>query len=289
MDISAKVLREVEFRDRLRGYDTDEVDDFLERAALGFEELTGQLEAATERAERAERQAAEMPASDDDSIKRTLVLAQRTADMAVKEAQAEAESMLADARANAAAILNDTKESAERARASAEQERQVRISQLDAERDRLEREIATLVGLVESEQNRLQNALRTLLGYVDGLAPTEDVREAAAPAEASGLDQSREPTATEPVSAAGSDAASRAQSPLFASSATPLFPEDDDDELDDDLGFPLVDVEREVAEDADRAVDPAAFRERLADPLDPDEALWDRWAKMGDSDQEGEI
>src|SRR5258707_1112581 len=39
MEISAKVLREVEFRDRLRGYDTDEVDEFLEEVAVAVEEL----------------------------------------------------------------------------------------------------------------------------------------------------------------------------------------------------------------------------------------------------------
>ena len=39
MDLSAKVLREVEFRDRLRGYDTDEVDEFLEKVAVAVDEM----------------------------------------------------------------------------------------------------------------------------------------------------------------------------------------------------------------------------------------------------------
>ncbi len=39
MDITGKVLREVEFRDRLRGYDTDEVDEFLEEVAVAVDEL----------------------------------------------------------------------------------------------------------------------------------------------------------------------------------------------------------------------------------------------------------
>ena len=291
MDISAKVLREVEFRDRLRGYDTDEVDDFLERAALGFEELLAQIAAATERAERAERQAAELPTSDDDSIKRTLVLAQRTADMAVKEAQAEAEAMLAEARANAATMLNDAKDSSDKSLATAERERKARIAELDTRRDRLEEEIATLVGLVETEQHRIQGVLRTLLSHVDALGPTESVREAGAPSPTPppGYGVANETQEVDVVSHATTDEAPRPQSPLFATSAEPLFPDDEeDDELDDGLAFPLADVERAVAEDADRAVDPAAFRERLVDPLDPDEALWDRWAKMGDTEQEGE-
>jgi len=40
MEISGRILREVEFRDRLRGYDTDEVDGFLEKVAGAVDELT---------------------------------------------------------------------------------------------------------------------------------------------------------------------------------------------------------------------------------------------------------
>ena len=49
MEISAKMLREVEFRDRLRGYDTDEVDEFLEKVAIGIDELRAELVAVRER------------------------------------------------------------------------------------------------------------------------------------------------------------------------------------------------------------------------------------------------
>ena len=289
MDISAKVLREVEFRDRLRGYDTDEVDDFLERAALGFEELLAQVAAATERAERAERHSADLPTSDDDSIKRTLVLAQRTADMAVKEAQAEAEAMLAEARSSAAVMLNDAKDSSDKALAAAEYERQARISELDAQRNRLESEIATLVGLFESEQRRLQDALRVLLSHIESLSPTESVREAGTSFATSSYGAPNETQELEAVRGAANEVPQQS-SPMFSPSADPLFPDDEaDDEIDDGLDFPVGEVERSVAEDAERAVDPSLFRERLVDPLDPDEALWDRWAKMGDTEHEGEI
>jgi cell division initiation protein len=287
MDISAKVLREVEFRDRLRGYDTDEVDDFLERAAVGFDELIAQLQVVTERAERAERQAAEMPIGDDESIKRTLVLAQRTADLAVKEAQAEADAILSEARAAAAAMLAEARESTERTRSSAEQGLQVKIDSMESEHARLESEVATLVGLVQGEQSRLANSLRTMLGYIEELSLAPEVVAAASPVAASPYVAPQE----SPSAPAGSsDHALDVAAPTSLPAPTPLFPEDDDDEeLDDGLDFPLGDVERQVTEDANRAVDPGAFRERLVDPLDPDEALWDRWARMGDGDTEEEI
>ena len=295
MDISAKVLREVEFRDRLRGYDTDEVDDFLERAAVGFDEMIVQLQAANDRAERAERQAAEMPIGDDESIKRTLVLAQRTADLAVKEAQAEADAILSEARAAAASMMAEANESAERSRSNAEQGLQVKIDTMESEHARLESEVATLVGLVESEQTRLANSLRTMLSYIEELSVAPAIRSAGSlgstPSPSSPYEPHEQlsPPAGQPVASGYSTSAVDASlAPSLVS--TPLFPEDDEDdvELNDGLAFPLGDVERQVTEDANRAVEPTAFRERAVDPLDPDEALWDRWARMGDGDTEEE-
>lgn len=291
MDISAKVLREVEFRDRLRGYDTDEVDDFLERAAVGFDELLAQLQVANDRADRAERQASEMPVGDDESIKRTLVLAQRTADLAVKEARAEADAILSEARAAAAAMTADARESAERTRSSAEQGLQAKIDTMESEHARLESEIATLVGLVESEQSRLANSLRTMLGYIEELSLTPAIRSATPPAASTPYVAPSVTQSAPPSSSSSGEPVLGVSAPAPTPATTPLFPDvdADDAELDDGLDFPLVDVERQVTEDANRAVDPTAFRDRIVDPLDPDEALWDRWARMGDGDTEEEV
>ena len=61
MEISGKVLREVEFRDRLRGYDTDEVDEFLEKVAVAVDEMRAQLADLAERARRTDRQGDDLP------------------------------------------------------------------------------------------------------------------------------------------------------------------------------------------------------------------------------------
>src|SRR2546423_14964915 len=89
IEVSARTLREVEFREKLRGYNQDDVDEFLERAAAGVELLHDRLRQAMERAMRAEQRASDLP-DDDDALRRTLVLAQRTAGMAVKGAQPQA-------------------------------------------------------------------------------------------------------------------------------------------------------------------------------------------------------
>jgi hypothetical protein len=59
-----------------------------------------------------------------------------------------------------------------------------------------------------------------------------------------------------------------------------LEPEDEE-ELN--LHFALPDSPRPAPEDSSRPVDDTSFRDRLADPLDPDEELWDRWARTGEN------
>jgi DivIVA domain-containing protein len=284
MDISAKILREVEFRDRLRGYDTDEVDDFLERVAVGFDELTAELNAALARADRAEHQApspapaAAVQASMEDtsdSIKRTLVLAQRTADLAVREAQDEASKILEDARAAAAAAMSDARSSAELARSKAEQDLRDVVDRLSAERARLETEVASLVALISSERTRLTNTLKAMLVKIDDINVSPEVRSVAAPSDAA--------SSAADGPGAASAISSAAVSPLGGLLAEPDDDLEPEDEEELDLHFALPDPPRPLAEDAARAVADNSFRERLADPLDPDEELWDRWARTGEN------
>ena len=62
MDVSPKTLREVEFREKLRGYHPEDVDQFLEQVAVGLEGMQDRLRQAVERAQRAESAAAAAPA-----------------------------------------------------------------------------------------------------------------------------------------------------------------------------------------------------------------------------------
>jgi DivIVA domain-containing protein len=282
MDISAKILREVEFRDRLRGYDTDEVDDFLERVAVGFDELTAELNAALARADRAEHQTAPPPAQattseedTSDSIKRTLVLAQRTADLAVREAQDEASKILEDARAAAAAAMSDARSSAELAKSKAEQDLRDVVDRLSAERSRLETEVAALVALISAERVRLTNTLKAMLVKIDDINVSPEARTVASPSGAA-PSEAEAPAATP----ATTSSASSTLGGLLAEPDDDLEPEDEE-ELD--LHFALPDPPRPQAEDAARSVADSSFRDRLADPLDPDEELWDRWARTGEN------
>src|SRR5215216_2691846 len=113
MDLTSQVLHDVEFREAKKGYNTQDVDEFLERLAVAVDRQEAQLREARQRVAAAEGRIAdaERRAEDaerrnggpgvsseaDETLKRTLVLAQRTADAAIREAEEQAGRMLAQA------------------------------------------------------------------------------------------------------------------------------------------------------------------------------------------------
>ena len=181
MEISARVLREVEFSSSLRGYNTDEVDEFLEKVADAVDKLQGEVRAASERAEAAERTVREHPAlEDEESIRRTLVLAQRTADLAVREAQDEATLILERARSEAETLVGDARDSASRMTSEAERRLREEVSRLGTSRDELRKEIGTLLSLLEAERERLTETLGAALRYVErSMSPSDELLDAA--------------------------------------------------------------------------------------------------------------
>ena len=124
MDLTPKLLTEgTDFQQVRRGYDPDEVDDFLERVAAAVSRLQGQLVEANRRAEAAEAAATRervgpaQPGPENalvEEMQRTLVLAQRTADAAVREAREEADSLVSAARREAATVLTNGRQEADR-------------------------------------------------------------------------------------------------------------------------------------------------------------------------------
>lgn len=170
MDVSPKTIRDVEFREKLRGYNPDEVDEFLERVAAGLEILLERLRQATERAVRAEQRATEV-GEGDDAMRRTLVLAQRTADAAVQEAKEQAAQFLAQAEAQAQAVRAEAAEHARRTIEDATLEVRSQVARLEETRDRLQGEITTLQGFVEGERARMRGMLSDALRRVDEVLP----------------------------------------------------------------------------------------------------------------------
>ena len=166
MDVTPKTLREVEFREKMRGYHPEDVDQFLERVAASVEVMQDRLRQAVERAQRAEQAAAEAGGADE-ALRRTLVLAQRTADLAVQEAREQAARILAGAEQQAQAMLVDAEERGRRTMEDTITECRAELSRLETSRAQAQQDVDTLNRWLEEHKVHLQAALSDALAAVE--------------------------------------------------------------------------------------------------------------------------
>jgi DivIVA domain-containing protein len=191
MDMTTELLDNAAFREAKRGYDTRDVDEFIEQVKVEYvrhesllREAMQRAEAAEGRIEDAERRAAEaneratMSSDADDTLKRTLVLAQRTADAAIKEAEEQASRTLSSAQDQAARMLADAQEATARARAEAESEARraqeeararvlAELRDLEAARDQLHTDVDNLERHLEEQRDRVRLTTRELQRLLD--------------------------------------------------------------------------------------------------------------------------
>jgi DivIVA domain-containing protein len=277
MEISAKVLREVEFRDRLRGYDTDEVDEFLEEVAVAVEELQRRLEempvpvAAAPVVPAVVERSGE-PSLDEDSIRRTLVLAQRTADLAIKEANEEATQLLEDARRKAHELVGQATESARKMREEADAEFASRVNVQLSQREELEQDVYSLSKMVSEERSRLTDALQSLLRYVgENLTVAGSVVEHATTHAIEAGIEVPEPSLLE----SPDPEPYQIEAPVEEHAEANANADDILPPIDEDLDPITVTTQIPVVTPE---ADPA--------PADKDEELWQRWASGGGFDEE---
>jgi len=171
-------LRTVEFRETLKGYHRDDVDEYLEKAAVEAEGLQEQLRQSNERLRKAAETIAQLetelaakpevvvaeappapaePAIADDTLQRTLLLAQKFVDETKADAEAQAARVVADAEAQARKV-----------QAESEQRLREEIARLESNRSHLSHEVETMARQLETERERLRSALSEMLTWVDG-------------------------------------------------------------------------------------------------------------------------
>lgn len=131
MEVGPREVYEKQFQDAWRGYNQEEVDDFLDRVA---ESLDATLRENADLAERvrALEESVSTAREAEEMLRTTLVTAQQAAEEAMSKARAKAEQLVAEAQQ-----LVD--EAQERSRASAD-EAQERVSSLEADLRRRARE-----------------------------------------------------------------------------------------------------------------------------------------------------
>lgn len=180
------LLTDVRFSVSRKGYDPDEVDNFLERVSGAVAQLQEKLRQATAASEAAESRAAEASrnearlrarlqeleagdrtasevtnrdvdlAVEADHASGVLLMAQRTADAAVADARASAAVMLADAEREAASIL-----AAARARADEE------LQELDRTRRELTADSAALESFLAEQRAQIASGLARIQAVLD--------------------------------------------------------------------------------------------------------------------------
>jgi DivIVA domain-containing protein len=215
MDVTPQELRSSEIKDSWRGYDRDEVDDLLERAAVTIENLTQQAQEVQSRPAPVAAAApapAEMPLpssrEDADMLQRTLLMAQRAADDAVNEAQTRAKQLLEESESKAQALVSDAEATARRIAEGERRRLESELLDLSARRDQLRADADALDEYVSSYRERIRSAieldLANLGGQVEPPGERPELHEVEIPVE-------REPApapvavAAEPVSAPAVD------------------------------------------------------------------------------------
>ena len=157
--LTPEAILEVEFREKLRGYNPEDVDRYLEQLASGVRTLHAELASAEQRAQAAEARA-DAPIDPESAAARTLVLAQRTADAALAEARAEADRIVQEALRD----VNARREQAERETAD-------EIQRLYALREQLAKEVEALQSWLVGEREKLRATLAETLAQLETAGP----------------------------------------------------------------------------------------------------------------------
>jgi DivIVA domain-containing protein len=184
-------LRTVEFRETLKGYHRDDVDEYLERAAIEAEGLQEQLRQSGERLRQAAERITELETEvehrpepievaaaepvADDRLQRTLLLAQKFVDETRADSEAQASALLAEADAKARLVTEQAEAKANQIAAESEQRLREEIGRLEGTRSKLAHEVEAMSRHLESERTRLRSTLGDILKWVD-----DNVRPASA-------------------------------------------------------------------------------------------------------------
>jgi cell division initiation protein len=245
-------LRTVEFRLGLKGYNVDEVDEYLDKAAQEAEglqehvrQLNERLRQASERIAQLERDkraapavadaeggaAAAAAAADtalsDETLQRTLLLAQKFVDQTKRESEAEAAAVVAQAEETARAAIAAAEATAAQLQAETHQKLRDEVTRLESTRTELAADVESMARHLESERNRLRGALSEILKWVDeNVQPANSLmgvkpKPAPAPAEraggepsSAGLPEADEGAPTLNLQSASGGAASGAPRPV---------------------------------------------------------------------------
>ncbi len=159
MEITAQLLRDVHPPEAFRGYQRDEVDALLDRAAVTIEQLERENRTLKSRRPNGKTVAAGVPDVDAGVIERALIHAQKAADEAVAEAQAHADRVKRESEAEARALVEEAEANARRIADTEKGKLATEIDELTSLRDALTHDVGVLEDFAGDYRERLQRAI----------------------------------------------------------------------------------------------------------------------------------
>jgi cell division initiation protein len=158
MDVTPKIINEKQFRDAWRGYNQEEVDDFLDKVAEALDNT--QRENGSLRARNLElEQALSTTREAEEMLKKTLVTAQRAAEEAISKAKAKAKQLVDEAEKRASGANEEARRIIEEAESNAKRKT------LDIERmgQNRRQELDAAIARLSAYQSDLQRKLKSFL------------------------------------------------------------------------------------------------------------------------------
>lgn len=163
MDLTAIDVQQKTFRERFRGFDPDEVEDFLERVVETLRGNELKLRQQQDELESLKQDLAGTKEAEE-AIKRTYITAQRTSQEMVGEAQEKVNRILEKAKSEAEGMVSAARADAKRTRDDA-----------TAEHESLQRRVAQLRTAVTDLQARLKQFAEGAAVELEGLGASIDL------------------------------------------------------------------------------------------------------------------
>ena len=158
MDLTKRDIHEKQFHDAWRGYNQEEVDDFLDRVAEVLDRIQRENRALHDRVHELE-QAVATSREAEEMLKKTLVTAQQAAEEAIAKAKSKADQLVTEAEQRARRSHDEARERVVAA------ENEVRRKALEAEREHAtrKRELDSSIERLRAFETELKTRLRTYL------------------------------------------------------------------------------------------------------------------------------
>jgi cell division septum initiation protein DivIVA len=217
MDVTPRELRDIDIRERFGGYNRDDVDDLLERAAARIEALEGQVRDLATKAEAGEVETGKTRETEE-MLHRTLLLAQRAADEAVAEAQAKARQILDDAEAKSRSMVSEAETNARRQAETERRRLESEVLELGAKRDALVADVDALERFEQDYRARIRRAVEADLEQLSGKgsvapSPRPTTHDVEMPSSAPAATETSKPEPPAPPAPAAEESAAPAANP----------------------------------------------------------------------------